>query len=423
MLTHPTSRVRAVVITAALFVVPATTGLAQNAIQQAAPPANAAKVATRPILAVAHDAKARLRLALADPDTAAAILRGIDWLLAHQDENGRWDCDGFMKHDGADSTDGAGNPTNDIGVTGLALLAIAREGTPDAKDRRRDALLKGGHWLATQQQEKDGLIGTNASQTHAYDHAIATLGLCAVVAATQSAEARDTAKKAIEHIEKRRNPYGVWRYQPREVDGDTSITTWSVMACIAGREIGLGTDDNALRNTAVFLDAVTDVNGRTGYQKAGDRSSRDVRALKQFPADQTEALTAAAMWCRDGLGQAKTPVFESAAEILVNMPPQWSPTEGTIDFCYWFWGAEAMRRCVPARRDKWSTPLAEALRKGQRTDGAAAGSWDLVDPWSHQGGRIYTTAMAVLALQCLYELPAAAKPAAPPATEAKPDRK
>ena len=43
-----------------------------------------------------------------------AITRGLDWLAAHQDEDGRWDCDGFGKHDAgrAGARGGAGNPAH-----------------------------------------------------------------------------------------------------------------------------------------------------------------------------------------------------------------------------------------------------------------------------------------------------------------------
>lgn len=363
-----------------------------------------ANVRARPVLAVGTDSKARLELALVEPKAAAAILRGIEWLLTHQDEDGRWSCAAFMKHDGNDPCDGAGNPVNDVGVTGLALLALAREGTPDPKDRRAAAMAKAARWLVSQQDEK-GLIGGSAVQHHAYNHATATLALCAVVAATDAAEVRDAAKKAVAHVESRRNPYGVWRYQPREVDGDTSITTWSVMACLAGREIGLAIDDKTLVTTATFLDVVTDDLGKTGYSKAGEGSSRAVGKIRQFPSNQTEALTAAAIWCRGGLGLAATEKSDKSATILVQLPPQWKPAEGKVDFCYWFFGAEAMRRCAPEQRASWMGPLTQALCEGQRTNGPAVGSWDTVDPWSDDGGRVYTTAMALLALQCLYPLP------------------
>lgn len=48
---------------------------------------------------------------------ARAITAACDWLARHQDADGKWDADEFMKHDvdGEPST-GAGNPVHDIGV-------------------------------------------------------------------------------------------------------------------------------------------------------------------------------------------------------------------------------------------------------------------------------------------------------------------
>lgn len=382
--------------------------LSQTVVQQPQQPQGVA--APRPVLGITRGGAPRNALAATNPAAAAAILRATEWLLAHQEEDGRWDADGFTRHDGPDAVDGVGNPANDVGVTGLAVLALAREGVPEEKDRRGEAMLRGAHWLATQ-QDKAGLIGTNATQTHAYCHAIATLSLCAVAAATDSAEAREAAQRGVEHLEQRRNPYGVWRYQPREADGDTSITTWALMACLAGHEIGLKTDGNALKCTSVFLDAVTDQDGRAGYQKRGQGSSRDVGDVERFPTEHGETMTAAAMWCRSGLGNAEAPTFTLGAELLEKKPPEWQPGDGKVDYCYWFFGAEALRHGTSASREKWRTALIDALLKGQRTEGAAAGSWDAIDPWSNHGGRIYATAMAMLALQTLYVVPAADKAA------------
>jgi hypothetical protein len=48
--------------------------------------------------------------------TARAIDLGLQWLKNHQDKDGKWDCDGFMKHDiNGEACDGAGNPVHDVG--------------------------------------------------------------------------------------------------------------------------------------------------------------------------------------------------------------------------------------------------------------------------------------------------------------------
>ena len=55
---------------------------------------------------------------------AAALHRALEWLKDHQDEDGRWDADGFMRHDTeGDPCNGPGSSVHAVGVTGLALLA------------------------------------------------------------------------------------------------------------------------------------------------------------------------------------------------------------------------------------------------------------------------------------------------------------
>src|SRR6185295_19417346 len=57
--------------------------------------------------------------------TAEAIEAALEWLRKHQDEDGKWDADEFMKHDiEGEKCNGAGNPVHDVGLTGLALLAF-----------------------------------------------------------------------------------------------------------------------------------------------------------------------------------------------------------------------------------------------------------------------------------------------------------
>ena len=63
--------------------------------------------------------------------TEPALKDGLEWLKKHQDEDGKWDCDQFMKHDdpASDQCDGPDNAVHDVGVTGLALLAFLGDGS------------------------------------------------------------------------------------------------------------------------------------------------------------------------------------------------------------------------------------------------------------------------------------------------------
>ncbi|MBL8749528.1 MAG: hypothetical protein JNK78_10240 [Planctomycetes bacterium] len=359
----------------------------------------------KPVLALGDAGMARAALARTKPKAAAAILLGVEWLVAHQNKDGRWDSDGFVAHDGDSPSGGPGNPTQDVAVTGLAVLALAREGRAPADDPRREPLLRAVHWLV-EQQEDNGRLGPATVHDFVYGHAIGAFALCAAVAATDSDEARGAAQNALAHLEAHRNPFGVWRYQPRDNDNDSSVTTWATMALLAGAEVGIAPPARALQQVATWFDLVTDEGGRAGYTKRGEASSRQVRTAGQFPPDRGEAMTAAALWCRSALGQNATgnPVIAAGAKLLLGKPPRWDPASGDVDYCYWLFGTEAMRRLGGADRDAWNDELLAAILPGQRTDATAAGSWDPVDPWGGDGGRLYSTALAVMALQGLYAL-------------------
>ncbi|MFQ5749152.1 MAG: hypothetical protein ACE5H3_06805, partial [Planctomycetota bacterium] len=64
--------------------------------------------------------------------TEKAVRLGLQWLADHQGADGFWDCDEFMFEDklpGQPPSDGPGSPANDVGVTGLALLAFLGNGS------------------------------------------------------------------------------------------------------------------------------------------------------------------------------------------------------------------------------------------------------------------------------------------------------
>jgi len=389
-------------------------GLSGSLAAQVAVEVKPATTASEPraILQLATAADGRAALQKTNGAATAAIDQGLKWLAAHQDKDGRWNADEFMDHDAKEArTDGSGRAVYDVAVTGLAVLALAREGT--AAKPHHPAILRGVHWLVLQQKE-NGLLGGNETQDFVYGHAIGTLGLWAAAAATGSAEARTAAEKGIAYLDFHRNPYGVWRYQPRDNDADTSVTTWAVLCYLAAKEQGHKCEPAPLKTAAVWMDAVTDLTtGRAGYTKAGEPSSRAVGRVERFPPEHGEAMTAAALLCRMGLGQTAEshPITARAAALLVAKAPEWDPAKGKVDHCYWFFASEALRHFGGDAQKQWAARLEAALVKGQRVDGAFAGSWDAVDPWGEDGGRLYATALSVLALQGLAPFaPAAGKP-------------
>ncbi|MEC7584127.1 MAG: prenyltransferase/squalene oxidase repeat-containing protein [Planctomycetota bacterium] len=334
------------------------------------------------------------------PAAIDAIDSGIRWLSKYQSEDGRWDADEFMP---GDQEIGPGKAPRDVAITGLALLACAREGRPQAREDQFQLLIKGIRWL-TAQQEGSGRLGPGAVHDFIYDHAIGTLGLLAATAATESEEGRDAAELALAYLQRHRNPHRVWRYLPRDGDNDTSVTTWCTLACAGAHELGIGVDEKVFSHVGVWLEDITDDEGRSGYTSRGSLSSRlPGEHAKKFPVGRCETLTGAGVLCRAVLGDADhEDSMKLSTSLLLQSPPQWEPEEGLVDFCYWFFASEGLRHRGGDAATTWRKQMVAAVSQGQHKDGKFAGSWDPVGPWGEQGGRVYATAMAVLALQSIY---------------------
>ena len=213
-------------------------------------------------------------------------------------------------------------------------------------------------------------------------------------------------QKAIDYLETHRNPYSVWRYQPRDNDNDTSVTTWCLLAYTAAQDLGIKVNKRALDMGRSWMDHITSANGHAGYSRKGERSSR-LRGTHptKFPVEHGEAMTAAALLSRYHLNETpKTkPVMAKSATLLISKPPKWDVKAGTIDEYYWFFGTLALQRAGGEEWTKWAKHLTAAVSARQRQKGNFAGSWDPVGVWGDSGGRVFSA--AVLALACNATIP------------------
>jgi hypothetical protein len=342
---------------------------------------------------------------------AEAIDAGLQWLKNHQDEDGKWDCDQFMKHDLADGgpiCDGPGNPVHDVGVTGLALLAFLGDGSTMRGGAYKDQIKKGVIWLKGQQDPNSGLFGTNNSHDFVYSHAIAAYAMCEAYGLSDYQLLKDTAQKGLNYLESHRNPYSVWRYQPRDNDNDTSVTGWCIMAYESGKYFKLQVSTEALKLCAVWLDQVSDPTGLHGYSKQGEPSSRKPGDhATRFPPEKGAGMTAVGLFCRYFMGQdpKEKPVMKAAADLIASKPPVWDEKAGTIDHYYWYYATYALFQAGGTHWQNWQKKLETAVIKNQHRDKAKKnlyGSWDPVCAWGDDGGRVYSTATLVLTLEAYY---------------------
>jgi len=360
-----------------------------------------------------YELRATGRAKLADRDVAQAIEAGLQWLHRHQSPDGNWDADEFMVLDREGTEcDGPGNPTHDVGLTGLAMLAFLADGStlvsgPWAGDLRRAA-----DWLVRGQQANGCLLVVNSNEFF-YSHVIATIAVLEAYGLSGDARLLPVAKRAVAYVEHHRNPLAAWRYQPRDNENDVSVTSWAMTALITAQDFGVEVDPEALRLGGVYLSEQTDPQtGRTGYSERGGWSSRRTGDhAERFPREANEALTAAALAVGYLLGDDPEgkPMMAAQIRLVVGKKPRWSVEEGVVDTYAWYQAASALHQAGEEHGRAWSKALHDALVPHQRDDGNFAGSWDPIDVWGEDGGRICTTALAILSLSAPHRYAAISK--------------
>ena len=339
--------------------------------------------------------------------TEQALKDGLEWLKNHQDPDGMWDCDEFMRHDPPnDQCTGPGDPLHDVGVTGLGLLAFLGDGNTLRLGPYKDVVTRGVKWLRDQQDFETGLFGEEIGHTFLYDHSIAALAMCEAYYFSKSPLIKGTAQKSVNYILKARNPYGAWRYDvPPVGDNDTSVTGWMVFALKSAEDADLKVEKDALVGALNWFDEVTDpANGRVGYDSMGSASSRIIGINDHYPSEKGEAMTAVGLLCRFFLDQdpKDTPIMVKHANLMLDTVPKWDPENYGCDMYYWYYGSYAMYQMGERHWKGWNKAMKPAIVGSQRHDGAHKGSWDPVGPWGHSGGRVYSTATMVLCLEVYF---------------------
>ncbi len=364
------------------------------------PPAGARPAAPPPL-----PAAAKPETTPPSAEAIAALEQNVDlalaWLAAHQESDGSWSASQFISQcrDGAPCT-GTGEPAHTPGVTSLALLCFLGRGHTHEQGPYAENVKRGLLYLRTI-QDSEGCFGPRANAGHfQYSHAYATFAAVEAYRRTKSPILRGSAQSGLRFILQSQNPYLGWRYGVRDGDNDTSVTSLMTVVLAAGRDAGLEIDAGAFRGALAWVDKMTEPEfGRTGYQNRGGPPARPNEMLHRFPADRVETVTAAALSARLAAGQSPhEEAIRKGADLLARKPPVWDPAAGTIDFVYWYWGTRALARSGGEPWRAWLAAVVPAVGQHQRREdgGHAKGSWDPIDPWSPDGGRVYSTAMACL---------------------------
>jgi hypothetical protein len=329
-----------------------------------------------------RELSARARLAASRGGSRAsemAVERGLQWILAHQREDGSWhfyhdagQCNGECRNQGTQESTTA--------ATGLALMSFLGAGYTHRTGPYQEAVQKGLDYLRRKiRVSKNGgsLIQGEAGM---YSHAIATIALSEAYILTRDTDLIRPLKLARQYIETAQHSQGGWRYIPGS-KGDMTVTGWQLMALKSCELSGFETGEITWSKAEDFINSVGSSSGRYGYQK---------------PDDKNPTTTAVGILSKMYLG-ASLESLDLGTEFIVRTGPS------KTDIYFDYYATQVLHHRRDANWPAWNQEMRDYLINTQEVGNThRAGSWYFPDQHGLVGGRLYTTAMAVMTLEVYY---------------------
>lgn len=236
-------------------------------------------------------------------------------------------------------------------------------------------------------QRSDGLFEKgNAGTGPMYAHHISTLFL-SEVSGMVDPERQDKIAKALppalslilraQAVKKDDLDRGGWRYHPGSKDSDTSCSGWALMALRSAKLNGAAVPDGAITGVVSFLKRHQDkYSGGFGYSST---------------TDHNHSLTGMGLLCLELSGQHGIPETIQAANYVMK---NFRDLPGDpFEFYGNYYNAQGMFQIGGRYWEEYGPWMYETYLKKQNSDG----SWN-----SREAGRIYGTAMMVLAFTVPY---------------------
>ena len=341
-----------------------------------------------------RDADSRAKLAAqfgGSEGSEAAVENGLRWIVNHQLSDGSWafrhhrsKCDGRCGDEGKLDA-----PT---AATGLALMSLLGAGYTHQAGPYQSEVLAGLDYLNHEIRylTYGGSLGGSGSQPM-YAHAIATIALAEALAMTKDEEYRKAVEEAYRYIVTAQHRRGGWKYRPQS-PGDMSVTGWMLMAMKACENAGVEPDQKSRQLAREFVDSLAFADGvRYGYEHSGNG---DVK-----PAERTRkpSCTAIGNLMQMYFGREQEhPALGSACQFLADA----KSSDSDVYFNYY--ATLVMHQARAPQWKLWNQTVRDRLVRSQQKNGHEAGSWFFPDLHGNVGGRLYTTAMAVMTLEVYY---------------------
>jgi len=305
------------------------------------------------------------------PGSEAAVDRGLWWLAKVQEPDGSWDCQKW-----------GGGANGRVAVTSLALLAFLGAGHSDQEGKFQKNVTMACKFLAKSMNDQ----GQMQHNSRMYGQGMAAMALSEAYGMGRTKWVGRAAQKALNFIIRHQPHGGGFNYTVGSGNRqDTSISGWCFMALKSGRICGLDVPDSAFEKMRRYVRTIYQSNGTSVYV-VGNNSG-------------TPATSAIGLFCRIFLGFKKNdPMVSKAADYVDRTGVQLG------NLYYTYYATLSMFQVGGQKWRKWNKNFRDPLinRQVGQGDAKLGGSWPPNTTWSRHGGRVYSTAMSILALEVYY---------------------
>ncbi len=296
------------------------------------------------------------------PQTREAIDLGLSWLAKRQNPDGSLKANTYNRN------------TAVISLVGIAYLA---SGSTPGRGKYGSAIDRCVDFVLQSSDEK-GMLCVKESTSHGpmYDHGFATLFLAEAYGMSQQPDLRAKLSQAVDLIVRSQHKEGGWRYEPRPVEADVSVTVCQIMALRAAKNAGITVPKETVERCTNYVKRCQNADGGFMYRSTGGPS--------RFPrsAAGIVALFSAGVYEGDE-------ITRGLDYLEANIPPDEETERDSYALYGHYYAAQAMWHVGGERWKKWYAKTQQSLLAQQAKDG----SWpDLI---SYE----YGTAMACIVLQ------------------------
>jgi squalene cyclase len=291
------------------------------------------------------------------PDSARkATARALAWLAKAQSSDGSW---------------GDSRYPHNTAITSFVLLAFLSQGHVPDRGPYGKEVGKGMRFLLSCAREDGYLIGTRGGNM--YNHGMATLALAELWGVSHDKAIKPALKKAVDVIVNSQNREGGWRYSPRPLDADLSVTIMQVMALRAAKNAGLHVKDEVMKKAISYV--------KRCYNERSGGFTYQPGSTPGF------ARTAAGLCILHLTGEYKAAEMPRAVQYLKDH------FNDRTHFWYGhYYASHAMHQVGGDEWKAWYARMLKEFLPMQKEDG----SWGAID--HHSPGPVYQTAIAVISL-------------------------